>query len=262
MRAVNPQAPVWRVVAFTVALVSTAAAYADEGSNAASAVRVTTSEDGPRWQSLKPAQREALAPLERRWPSLDASSKQRWLAVGGRFAAMPPSERVRIQGQMADWSKMTPAERGQVRLRFQEVKQVPATDRRKSWQDYQALSPEQKQLLAARAQSAASGSDLRGVAAAGSRNKLDGSKAKSNVVPNPAFSAQPKSIAPTLVQARPGATTILLTKQAMPPSHQQTGMPKIAASSEFIDKNTLLPKRGAQAAGVGAITPEPSATPH
>ncbi len=251
------------IAAFVVTLLGAVAAHAAEaGKLTASSTRSGTaaSEDGPRWQSLKPAQREALAPLEGTWSALDATSKQRWLSIGGRFASMAPTERARIQGQMTDWSRLTPAERGQVRLRFQEAKQVPVTDRRKGWQDYQALPAEQKQQLAARAQRSASGVDTRGLAAG--KSGMEGPQAKSNVVPNPALSAPPRSIAPALVQARPGATTTLLTKRAMPPSHQQTGMPKIAATPEFIDKSTLLPKRGAQAAGVGAIAPEPSATPH
>jgi hypothetical protein len=77
-------------------------------------------------------------------------------------------------------------------------------------------------------------------------------QAKSNIVPNPAFAAQPKQIAPTVVQAGPGATTTLISKRPTPPSHQQTGLPKIAATPEFVDKATLLPQRGPQAAATRA----------
>ncbi|HJW11610.1 MAG TPA: hypothetical protein VJ598_07480, partial [Albitalea sp.] len=73
-------------------------------------------------------------------------------------------------------------------------------------------------------------------------------QAKSNIVPNPAFAARPKPIAPSVVQAQPGATTTLISKRATPPAHQQTGLPKIAATPEFVDKTTLLPQRGAQGA--------------
>ena len=41
-------------------------------------------EEGVRWQDLKPAQREALKPLEREWPNIDASRKQKWIGVSSR----------------------------------------------------------------------------------------------------------------------------------------------------------------------------------
>jgi hypothetical protein len=83
-------------------------------------------------------------------------------------------------------------------------------------------------------------------------------QAKSNIVPNTAFAAPPKPIAPTVMQAQPGATTTLISKHPTPPAHQQTGLPKIAGTPEFVDKSTLLPRRGPQAAATrsaGASAP-------
>jgi hypothetical protein len=80
-------------------------------------------------------------------------------------------------------------------------------------------------------------------------------------VPNPAFAAPPKVIAPSVVQARPGATTTLITKRPTPPSHQQAGLPKIAATPEFVNKATLLPQRGPQGAATrSAAAPASSGT--
>ena len=42
----------------------------------------------------------------------------------------------------------------------------------------------------------------------------DGSQAKANVVPNPALAQRPKPVAPTMVQAAPGATTRFITRPA------------------------------------------------
>jgi len=39
-----------------------------------------------------------------------------------------------------------------------------------------------------------------------------------------------------------------MSKRPAPPAHQQTGLPKIAATPEFVDRTTLLPQRGAQGA--------------
>jgi hypothetical protein len=85
---------------------------------------------------------------------------------------------------------------------------------------------------------------------------------KRNIVANPSLPAAPvKPVAPTVVQAAPGATTTLVTRQPAPPSHQQAGMPKIAATPGFVDRNTLLPQRGAQSAGVRTAASAPTSRP-
>ena len=45
----------------------------------------------------------------------------------------------------------------------------------------------------------------------------------------------------------------------VPPRHQQAGMPKIATNSDFVDRHTLLPQRGPQAA---AALPTIDSTQH
>ena len=44
------------------------------------------------WEALTPAQRQALAPLQRDWPSLDASRQSKWLEVAARFPRMSADE--------------------------------------------------------------------------------------------------------------------------------------------------------------------------
>ena len=217
-------------------------------------------EEGPRWQKLKPAQRDALKPLQQEWPQLDVTSKLKWMQLADRLPELPVDERTRVQGRMADWAKLTPAERGQARLRFQEAKQLPPSDRRSRWDAYQALPPEEKDELAARAAAArapnrAPRADDAGPGAAdrAERASRSGAQAKSNIVPNPAFAAPPRPIGPTVIQAAPGATTTLITRRPTPPPHQQTGLPKIAATPEFVNKSTLLPQRGPQGAAVRQV---------
>jgi hypothetical protein len=211
-------------------------------------------EEGVRWQGLTPAQREALAPLEREWPSIDAARKQKWVAIAGRYQALSPEERARIHSRMVEWAKLTPAERGQARLRFEEARQVPAPDRSARWQAYQALPPEQREQFAARAARAASAPVATDPSTKPRPLTRDSKEAKSNIVPNPALAQAPRPVAPTLVQAAPGATTTLITRRPAPPPHQQSGMPKIAATPEFVHRSTLLPKRGPQAAAVASST--------
>jgi hypothetical protein len=260
-----PIAAAWRVL---LPLVVVVVLVAPEHGVAADSPRppgtpAPVREEGVRWLNLTPAQREALSPLERDWPSIEAWRKQKWLAIAARYHSLPPEERTRIQARMTEWARMTPAERGQARLRFEEARHVPATDRSARWQAYQALPPEERAQFAARAAHAASSPAAADGAARPSKSaSRDSKEAKSNLVPNPALTQPPRPVAPTLVQAGPGATTTLITRQPTPPAHQQSGMPKIAATPEFVQRSTLLPKRGPQAAAVtssAAIPPAPVA---
>jgi hypothetical protein len=230
----------------------------------ATAAPAPAREDGVRWQALTPAQREALAPLERDWSAIDGQRKQKWIALAARFKTLNPEERARITERMVEWAKLTPAERGQARLRFEEARQLPVPDRSERWRAYQALPPEQRQQLAARAASAASAP--REAASRPARPPRDSKEAKFNVVPNPALAQPPRPVAPTIVQAAPGATTTAITRRPAPPAHQQSGMPKIATTPEFVNRSTLLPRRGPQAAAVTSPaaprpTPPIAATP-
>ena len=235
-----------------------AVAQAPRAAGAASSATAPVREEGVRWSALTPPQREALAPLERDWPAIDAPRKQKWIALAGRFNTLSPEERARINARMVEWAKLTPAERGQARLRFEEARQLPVPDRSEAWRAYQALPPEQRLQLAARAATAASAP--RDAASKPAKAGRDSKEAKFNVVPNPALAQPPRPVAPTMVQVAPGATTTVITRRPTPPPHQQSGMPKIATTPEFVNRSTLLPKRGPQAAAV-ASTPAVAALP-
>ena len=216
-------------------------------------------EAGVRWQTLSPAQRQALAPLERDWSGIDAQRKQKWLQIADRYPSLPPQEQARIAERMNEWARLTPAQRGEMRLRYQESQQVP--DRSAKWQEYQSLPPESRQQFADRAAAPAPARPDPFPGSKAAPAGRDASQAKANVVPNPNLAERPKSVAPTVVQAAPGATTRFVTRPATPPEHQQSGMPKITATPEFINRSTLLPKRGPQAAAVSPVPPPPRTTP-
>ena len=242
-------ASVWLVVA---PIAGTALAQGGNGS------RNTSVEQGPRWNDLKPAQKAALKPLEREWSTIDLRSKQKWVELSTRFPTLGPTEQARVQERMGEWAKLTPKQRGEARLHFQEARQLPSQDRQARWEAYQALPPEQRERLAARAappsgSAARSGAAASGRAERGSREALP--QSKSNIVPNPADASPPRAVAPTDVQGRPGATTTLVTRRPSPPGHQQTGLPKIAATPDFVDRHTLLPQRGPQGAATRPAPP-------
>ena len=135
-----------------------------------------------------------------------------------------------------------------------------------------ALSPVQKQQLATRGNAerlaATRKGNAIGIARTDNKSRQGqrcgaSAQSKSDIVPNPAFASPPRTIGPTVVQARPGATTTLITKRPTPPGHQQTGLPKIAGTPEFVNKATLLPQRGPQgaatrSAAVPAAAPAPA----
>jgi hypothetical protein len=193
-------------------------------------------EKGTRWQELKPAQQTALRPLE-----------QKWIALSSRFSKLTPAEQARVQERETQWAKLTPLERGQARLHFQEAKELPKEDRQARWDAYQALSPERKRELAARA---APNPARPGIPAPAKVDKppYELPVAKSNIGAAPNATAPPRAIAATVVQAGPGATTTSVARRPTPPSHQPAGMPKIAATSGFVNKATLLPQSGPQRA--------------
>jgi Protein of unknown function (DUF3106) len=222
-------------------------------------------ERGPRWKDLSADQQAALKPLEREWSGIDAERKQKWLAISVKYPTMSPDERSRIQARMTEWAKLSPQERGVARQQFQTAKQVAPQDRREQWEAYQALPTEQKRQLAARAAPSASGASFDRQRRSGlpeRGEKAAPTQAKSNIVPNPALAAPPKPVAALALQAQPGATTTSIAKRAAPPSHEQTGLPKIAGSQGFVDRTTLLPQRGPQGAAARSAAASSEPTRH
>lgn len=215
---------------------------------AAMAADAAPVDQAPTWASLSAQQKSVLAPLQRDWATIDTERKQKWLEVSRRFPSLPESERQRIQQRMTEWARMSPTERGRARLQFQQARDISPADRQARWEEYKSLPDDQRQALAQRARPAS---------APVPRRSTDAS-AKRNIVP-PAQQAQVKPVAPTVVQAKPGATTTLMTQKDPPPSHQQPGLPKIAATQDFVDPQTLLPRRGPQGATV-APPPAPRTT--
>ena len=209
---------------------------------------------GPSWAALSVQQRQVLAPLQRDWLQLDAARKAKWLEVANRFPSMPEAERQRVQERMADWARMTPAERGRARLNFQEAKQLSPEERQQRWEAYQALPDERRKALAERAKPVES-----------TRKPGDGAPPLAGAVPKKpaeaprAAASGPlvKPVAPTIVQAKPGATTTLMTHPAAPPAHQHPGQPKIAAKPDQVNRTTLLPRSGPQATAAASAPAQP-----
>lgn len=205
--------------------------------------------DPPGWSQLTKAQQAVLAPLQRDWSGIDAQQKAKWLEVAGRYPKMHPADRQRLQERMAAWARMTPAERTRARMQFKESRQFSPEDRQARWEAYQALPDDERRKLAQQRVKPAA----KVQAPAGNGSASGEPTPKRNIV-SPARQAAAKPVAPTVVQARPGATTSVMSTRAPAPAHQQPGLPKIAATEGFVHPDTLLPRRGPQGAAVSAAS--------
>lgn len=231
-----------RLLAIGVLAVLCALAATLAGAQPRAAIPVAQA--GPGWSSLNPAERRALAPLAGDWPAIDAARKQKWLEIASRFDRMSGDERNRVQQRMADWVRLSPKQRNEARQNYQGAQDLSRSERQERWEAYQSLPEAQRRSLAERA-------DAHGAAPAATRAEREraAGSVKINTVPNTLLeTSPPRRVAPTVVQARPGATTRPLAQRPNPPLHQQTGLPKVAATPEFVDAATLLPQRGPQGA--------------
>lgn len=190
------------------------------------------------WSGLTPKQQALLAPLERDWADISDSQRSKWLSATPTLATMSGEEIKRVHDRIRDWTRLSGAERVNARIGFQVAKQLTAEQRQARWEAYQALPLAERQALADKAMArrqAQAGSPVRAP-------KSLASQAKSNIVP-----AAPKLVAPTvvagsLVQAKPGATTVLMTRRPALPGHHSAGETKVVADPALVDPKTLLPR--------------------
>ena len=224
----------------------------------------------PPWAALSPAQQATLKPLAEQWATLDPTSKDKWLNVASRYQQLSVADQQRMQERMTQWAKLPPKARGEARLRFQQTRQLPSQERQEKWAAYQSLSSQDRQELAQKAQRKqqpvfladnVAGPREQAQAFSGRAASTKVMQKKSNVVPNTLSSSPAQvAVAPTLIKAGRGATTTLINERPNPPMHQQTGLPKIAATKGFVDPKTLLPKKGPQGAAM-AQAPDMASSP-
>ncbi|WP_457422969.1 DUF3106 domain-containing protein [Roseateles sp. P5_E7] len=190
------------------------------------------------WGGLTPQQRSLLAPLANDWAEIAVSQRSKWLSATPTLATLPPAELARVQERMRDWARLSPTERVNARIGFQVAKQVDSEQRQAKWDAYQNLPPEKRQALndkaVARRQAVAPGSVAKALAAA--------PKPKSNIVPAAPKLVPAVPVTGSLVQAKPGATTVLMTRGPTRPSHNSAGETKVVADPALVDPKTLLPR--------------------
>ena len=198
---------------------------------------------GPDWSALSPAQQQVLAPLQAEWKTLDGARKGKWLEVAARVHSLPPEQQDRIRQRMQEWALLSAAERQRTRAAYLNLLQAADPKRRQSpeavqdklqskWEAYQALSPEERQRLTEKAAQRASSERP------AHKPAQPATKPGAQVVAAPPLI--PVAEAPSLVQARPGASTVLITQgaQARPASSLRLPL----AAGDALDPHTLLPR--------------------
>lgn len=108
-------------------------------------------ESSPKWQELTPSQQQSLKPLAANWVSIGEAQKRKWLAVSKNYPSLPAPEQAKLHSRMTEWVALSAKQRVEARLNFAETKKLSPTEKTATWQAYQALSPEEKQKLAAKA---------------------------------------------------------------------------------------------------------------
>lgn len=145
-------------VVFSSLLCSTAV-FAQLPVNPVASVKPATSTKAasarPAWTELTHAQQQALAPLASSWNTISEQQKRKWLEISKNYAALSPEEQAVLNSRMNEWVVLSPQQRAQARLNFGKTKelsrQLSPEEKNAKWLAYQALSPEEKQRLAAKA---------------------------------------------------------------------------------------------------------------
>lgn len=104
-----------------------------------------------KWVNLSADQKAALSPLAGEWDAMDSLRQKKWLGIADKYSTMKPEEQKRIQERVAAWVKLTPEQRMMARENFTNTAKKTPEQKSAQWQQYQQLSDEEKQKLAAEA---------------------------------------------------------------------------------------------------------------
>lgn len=191
-----------------------------------------------QWSGLTPKQQALLAPLERDWPEISDTQRSKWLSATPTLATMSGEEIKRVHDRIRDWTMLSGSERSTARIGFQVSRQLTAEQRQARWEAYQALPAEERKALAEKAM--ARRQALAEAPARAARPPV--AQPKSKAAPAPPRLVTPALVTSTLVQGKPGATTVLITRDLARPRDAAAGPAKAMADLDLLDPRTLLPK--------------------
>ena len=105
----------------------------------------------PLWSELKHEQQAALAPLQTEWLKMSETQKRKWLEISKNYGKLSVDDQTKLHTRMKDWVRLSPEQRAQARLNFSVAKTLTPEEKQKQWETYQALSPDEKTKLQAKA---------------------------------------------------------------------------------------------------------------
>ena len=118
----------------------------------------------PVWGELTQLQQHALRPLAATWPTISEAQKRKWLAISKNYPALPPDGQAKMHGRMNEWVNLSAQQRAEARLNFATTKELSKEltpdEKLAKWQTYQALTSEEKQKLAEKADGKPAGAAL------------------------------------------------------------------------------------------------------
>ncbi|KRC14798.1 DUF3106 domain-containing protein [Acidovorax sp. Root217] len=106
---------------------------------------------GPGWETLNTRQKLALYPLAERWSLISEVQKRRWLALAVNFPELPGEEQAKLHSRMTEWASLSAQQRSQARLNYASTNRLAGDNKLAQWEAYQALTAEERDLLAATA---------------------------------------------------------------------------------------------------------------
>ena len=122
---------------------------------ASAAKAVTSAVAKPTWAELNPMQQQSLKPLAATWGGISQAQKRKWLEVSKNYPNLSAADQAVMHSRMNEWVAMSPQQRAAARLNFAKTKELSdkltPDEKKAKWQSYQALSPEEKAKLAAKA---------------------------------------------------------------------------------------------------------------
>lgn len=193
----------------------------------------------PLWSELTAEQQQALKPLNTHWNTLNVGQKRKWLALSRNFANMSADDQTTLHSRMIEWAALSNQQRAQARLNFAEVKRIPPDERKVKWEQYQALSEEEKRKLAERAPP----------------------KPRGAAIPVRPVSSQKLVPVPAVTPAGQHTPRILLAPPATPaavPGTIMVASPPERAPATATPAVSVLPAAAAAATASGASAPVPA----
>lgn len=101
------------------------------------------------WKQLKSHEKAALAPLAAQWGELTETQRSKWLTIAQQFDKLSSAEQQVMQARMKEWVALGPVQRNQARLNFNTVQNLSKDEKKSRWDEYQALSEDERRKLSA-----------------------------------------------------------------------------------------------------------------